>query len=127
MWYWLADIVVPLFTVGLGIRTKHKPPEQGKAIYRPKSAAKNQKTWDFASRKLGEFWFRVGVVLIVSVLLHRAFSKLDPMYITGINIAAALACLVAAFPVVDNALRRKFDEHGNEITEEQSQGSPRVH
>lgn len=117
MLYWFTDLIIPLFTTGLGTLTRHRPPEYGKSIlYRTKKARQNQRTWDFANRRLGEFWFKIGIVLIVSVLLHRAFSQLDPMYTTAINIAAALAGLIAAYPIVDRALQNHFDEEGRVIS-----------
>lgn len=117
MWYWFTDLVIPIFTTGLGVLTRHRPPDYGKSIlYRSPRSRTSKRTWDFANRRLGEFWFKVGIVLIASVLLHRAFSSLNPIYTTGINIAAALACLIAAYPVVERELQHNFDEDGNEKT-----------
>lgn len=115
MWYWFTDIIIPLFTTGLGILTKRRPPEYGKSVlHRTKRSRASKKTWDFTSRRLGELWFKIGIVLVVSVLLHRLFSNQNPVFISAINIAAALACLVAAFPIVERELRKKYDENGNE-------------
>lgn len=102
--------------MGLGTLTKRRPPDFGKSVlYRTKRSKQSLKTWDFANRRLGEFWFKIGIVLIVSVLLHRGFSQLHPVYTTAINIAAALAGLIAAYPIVDRALQNHFDEEGKEL------------
>lgn len=120
MWYWITDLVLPLLTTGVGTVTKRRPPEYNKSVlYRSKRSRASKKTWDFANRRLGEFWFKTGIVLTVSVLLHRAFSALDPMYITAINVAAACACFVAAFPIVERALTKKFDVNGEEVSSDE--------
>ena len=115
MWYWITDLIIPLFTMGFGTLTKRRPPNYGRSILRwSRRAMTSQKTWDYASRQLGEFWFKIGIVLVVWVLLHRAFSTLNPAYVSAINIASGLACLAAGLPVVERALRNEFDKDGNE-------------
>lgn len=121
MWFWITDLIIPLFTTGLGALTKRRPPEFGKSILaRSKRATASKKTWDFASRRLGDFWFKIGITLVVFVLLHRIFSNMDQMYVTAINISASLACLVAGFPIVERALNRNFDANGNEVSDTSS-------
>lgn len=113
MWFWIVDMALPALGTAFGALMKNHPPEYGRMGYNSKRAQESQESWEYAQRRVGEMWMKIGLCLIVFVLLHRAFSTLDPAYVTAIDIGASLACLAAVLPVVEKELEARFGPDGH--------------
>lgn len=111
MWYWVADMVVPTFGALFGNWLKKHPPRYGKSRwgYRSKRSQESAESWAYAHRRIGEMWVQVSLILIIAVVLNRLYSTLDPIYVTAIDIAAGIACLLAVLPVVEHELKRRSE------------------
>lgn len=110
MWYWIADMALPALGFTFGAALKKRPPEYGRSRrgYGSKRAQESKEAWEYAQRRLGEMWLKVGLCLIVFVALHTAFSTMAPEYVTAINVSASFACLAAVIPVLEKELVAVF-------------------
>lgn len=109
VWYWAADLVLPVLATVVGGIFRRHPPKYGKPGYKSRRAEQSAESWEYAQRRLGEMWLKVGIALIAAVIIHRVYSELDPVYVTAINVAAGIMCLLAAVPILEHELKEKFE------------------
>lgn len=115
----LCNLIVPVTMILLGrLFTKNPPKEISAAFgYRTNRSMKNQDTWDFAQRYMGEIWYKVGWALVLFAVLGQALTLLAPtmgamcmwsLVPTTVEIIVMLAAIIP----VERALKQNFDENG---------------
>ena len=125
--FWIFMLVfilmIPLLMLGFGKSFMKNPPTEINPGYgyRTAMSSKNQDTWDFAQRKMGEVWYKWGKILLIP-------SALPLLLVLGRDLATvgtvgAAICLWQLIPmlgsaaVVEWALKKSFDKHGKRKTE----------
>ena len=117
------DLLLPGVMIGFGREFMKNPPKEINPGYgyRTAMSSKNQDTWDFAQRKMGEVWYKWGKILLIP-------SALPLLLVLGRDLATvgtvgAAICLWQLIPmlgsaaVVEWALKKNFDKHGKRKTE----------
>lgn len=122
MGYWifmlLVDLLIPVIMIFTGRAFCKKAPKEINMLfgYRTAMSTKNMDTWHFAHEACGRFWYRWGLISLITVL---------PMFfVTGadvkiVGVLGAVICMVqmvpllAVIPVVEKKLRQTFDKDGN--------------
>lgn len=117
------DLLLPGVMIGFGREFMKNPPKEINPGYgyRTAMSSKNQDTWDFAQRKMGEVWYKWGKILLIP-------SALPLLLVLGRDLATvgtvgAAICLWQLIPmlgsaaVVEWALKKSFDKHGKRKTE----------
>ena len=125
--FWLFvlafDLLLPVVMIFFGREFMKNPPKEINPGYgyRTAMSSKNQDTWDFAQRKMGEVWHKWGKILLIP-------SALPLLLVLGRDLATvgtvgAAICLWQLIPmlgsaaVVEWALKKNFDKHGKRKTE----------
>ena len=125
--FWIFMLVfilmIPLLMLGFGKSFMKNPPTEINPGYgyRTAMSSKNQDTWDFAQRKMGEVWYKWGKILLIP-------SALPLLLVLGRDLATvgtvgAAICLWQLIPmlgsaaVVEWALKKSFDKHEKRKTE----------
>ena len=78
---------------------------------------KSQESWDFANRYSGKLMFRAGwmtlVVSLVVMLLILFRSETVVSIVSVVLVFCQLIPLLAVLPMVEQQLKKRFDEDGN--------------
>ena len=122
MWVFLlaCNLIAPVVMVLFGRRFIKNPPKErnGWYGYRTNRSMKNQETWDFAQRCMGEIWYKVGWALVLFAVLGQLLTLLAPtmgsmcMWSMAPMTVEIIVMLAAIIPV-ERALKQIFDENGN--------------
>ena len=117
------DLLLPGVMIGFGREFMKNPPKEINPGYgyRTAMSSKNQDTWDFAQRKMGEVWYKWGKILLIP-------SALPLLLVLGRDLATvgtvgAAICLWQLIPllgsaaVVEWARKKSFDKNGKRKTE----------
>ena len=117
------DLLLPGVMIGFGREFMKNPPKEINPGYgyRTAMSSKNQDTWDFAQRKMGEVWYKWGKILLIPSALPLLLVLGRDLSTVG-TVGAAI-CLWQLIPmlgsaaVVEWALKKNFDKHGKRKTE----------
>lgn len=125
--FWLFvlafDLLVPGVMIGFGREFMKNPPTEINPGYgyRTAMSSKNQETWDFAQKYMGEVWHRAGRVLLIPSVLPLLFVLGRDVGAVGmvgmIACGVQLAVMLASIAVVERALKKNFDKNGKRKTE----------
>ena len=80
--FWLFvlafDLLLPVVMIFFGREFMKNPPKEINPGYgyRTAMSSKNQDTWDFAQRKMGEVWYKWGKILLIPSALPLLFVPL---------------------------------------------------
>ena len=115
----IMDLLIPAIMLGLGAYFKKRAPKEINHVfgYRTCRSMKNEKTWAYAHKMLGKIWWRFGFLSLALCLPLFFFIKKG---VDAISAAGSVICLVQLVPIlfsivlVERALKKKFDENGNE-------------
>lgn len=115
------DLLLPGVMIGFGKEFMKNPPREINPGYgyRTAMSSKNQETWDFAQRYMGEVWYKAGKGLLIP-------SVLPLMFVLGrdvgtVGLVGMIACgvqlvvMLGSIAVVERALRKTFDKNGNRL------------
>lgn len=115
----ITTLITPVMMIIIGLIFKHKPPKVINSMtgYRSKLSMKNQDTWDYGNRCIGDLWFKLGIAMaIVSLLLTFLYIGKDKdtqgwilFSFTMIQLTLMLSTII----VVEFKLRKVFDKDGN--------------
>ena len=114
----VCSLLIPLvLIVGGYMMEKHPPKKINRDYgYRTRLSMKNKETWVFAHQICGKLWFRLGwPLLILSALVQLPFARAEENAIGILTVAleaGKAAVLLLSVPVVERALKRRFDENG---------------
>lgn len=115
-------LLVPLTMLVFGAYFSRRAPREINALfgYRTARSMKNEDTWRFAHRHIGQLWLWLGGVLLpLTVALMLLFWFLLPqtegvvalygLVIEGVQVVVLLLSILPT----ETALRRAFDENGD--------------
>lgn len=114
-----CDLLVPLVMVIGGWFMWKRPPKKvnGYVGYRTAMSMKNKDTWDFAQKKCGAIWCRVGLwMLPLTLLAHLPFAKSGEDAVSILSIVVIMVqivVLLCSIRPVEKSLRAAFDNNGN--------------
>lgn len=115
----VCNLLVPAVVIWYGRRFKKNPPRKVNTLfgYRTNRSMKNQETWDFAQRKMGDVWGRTGFVMLPPVVTCQALTlfcpTIDSMCLWSLPITVVeVALLLLSMVPVERALKKYFDENG---------------
>ena len=124
MWgFMLAmNLLIPAVMIGFGRVMEKKPPKKINGIYgyRTSRSMKNQDTWDFAQRYMGEVWWKWGWIMLPPVVLAQALTLLCPdvqsmcRWSLVPTVTEVVVMAFIYFPV-ERALKRNFDKDGKRL------------
>ena len=112
------DLLVPGVMIGFGKEFQKNPPTEINPGYgyRTAMSSKNQDTWDFAQKRMGEVWHKWGKALLVPSFVPLLFVLgrdvgtvgAGGMVICGVQ----LIVMLSSIGVTEHALRKNFDKDG---------------
>lgn len=120
-WFWMTvtSMLVPGIMMSVGAWMRKHPPKQINWVmgYRSTRSMKSQESWDFANRYSGKLMFRAGwmtlVVSLVVMLLILFRSETVVSIVSVVLVFCQLIPLLAVLPMVEQQLKKRFDEDGN--------------
>ncbi len=123
--FWLFvlafDLLLPVVMIFFGREFMKNPPKEINPGYgyRTAMSSKNQDTWDFAQKYMGEVWYRAGKVLLIPSVLPLLLVLGRDVGTVGkvgmIACGAQLVVMLGSILVVERALRKTFDKNGNRL------------
>ena len=111
----VTSMLVPLTMALIGALFRKNPPKRVNWFYgyRTAHSMKSQEAWDYANRRMGEVWWRTGLVVGGVSVLVATFRWRDletvSLWLLGFQLLAMLYTIV----VIERDLKRKFDSEGN--------------
>ena len=124
MWVFMLtmNLLIPAVMIGFGRMFMKKPPKKVNGFYgyRTSRSMKNQDTWDFAQRYMGEVWWKWGWIMSPPVALAQALTLLCPDVQSMCNwslVPTTVETVVLAVSIipVERALKRYFDKDGKRL------------
>ena len=123
MGFWLfmlaMILLIPVIMILFGKYFIKKTPKNINYLfgYRTNLSMKNEETWKFAHKHIGNIWFKWGLILLsvsVLALLFVIGKDEDTVGILGSVITIVqLVPIVASIILTEKALKKNFDEEGN--------------
>lgn len=123
-WFYmfLMTLLIPGVMLAFGHRFKTKgAPRKINFFYgyRTARAMKNRQTWEFAHKKLGEYWWWLGwpaLTVALAFMPHTALKGVEAITVTATGILGfQLLLLCVVLVPIERALKRNFDENGNPL------------
>lgn len=111
---WVINFIMPLGLILYGYLYKNKASKKVSNFFGYKTARTqiSQKTWEYANKRVGEIWIKLGIgfTAFVAILLLLVPSQREkPSFIV---IALAIILSITPFPIVEKELKVKFDNKG---------------
>lgn len=112
------DLLIPLLMLGFGKSVMKNPPTEINPGYgyRTAMSSKNQDTWDFAQKYMGEVWYKWGRVLLIPSAVPLLFvlgRDVGFVGTAGIVICGVqLIVMLSSIGVTERALKKNFDKNG---------------
>ena len=119
----VCNMIVPLLMIIAGILMYKKPPKNINGIigYRTSMSKKNMNTWKFAHEYCGRLWIVIGIALsVVAAVAQIPFAECNDAVIGNMSVVLELveiAVMIGSIFRVEKALKKKFDNDGNERNE----------
>lgn len=122
-WFFMEFMLLltPCIMIVFGKNFKNNPPDKINWIYgyRTKMSMKNQDTWIFAHKKMGNLWFSIGKTMaIISIVCTLPFMSSNNQIVgsvVGILMIIQVSLLIIPIFFVEKALRKNFDNDGKRI------------
>lgn len=112
------DLLVPGVMIGFGKEFQKNPPTEINPGYgyRTAMSSKNQDTWDFAQKRMGEVWHKWGKALLLPSFVPLLFvlgRDVGTVGAVGMVICGVqLIVMLSSIGVTEHALRKNFDKDG---------------
>lgn len=112
-------IPVTLFILGIFFTVKPVTKINNLAGHRTKYSKLNQQTWDYAQRRMAKTYLIIGamytiVSAIVNIILFKYGIKVDKLWFAvGVIVSVQCTAPLIEYVLVENGLKRKFDQNGN--------------
>ena len=112
------DLLVPGVMIGFGKEFQKNPPAEINPGYgyRTAMSSKNQDTWDFAQKRMGEVWHKWGKALLVPSFVPLLFvlgRDVGTVGAVGMVICGVqLIVMLSSIGVTEHALKKNFDKNG---------------
>ncbi len=125
-WFFMLmmALLTPVLMLGFGNWALKGGPNEinGLLGYRTPMSMKNEDTWRFAHKMMGEVWLRWGAMMLpvsAAIMLMVIGKEMDIVAMVGGALAMLqLIPLVGSIVPVERALRKTFDKDGNRLAEE---------
>ena len=109
-------ILIPAVMLGFGYFWKRKPPNKVNSAYgyRTKRSMSSRAAWAYAHEVCARIWryfgaFLLGLTLILIVLMFILCRTVDEVgYLGSIVVFIQIIPLIAAIPITEHALKKKF-------------------
>lgn len=77
-----CNLVVPLLMIGVGRMMMKHPPKTINMVfgYRTSRSMKNQEAWDFAQVYCRKLWWKIGWIMLPTLIVERAIAKTFRIY-----------------------------------------------
>ena len=117
------DLLIPGVMIGFGREFQKNPPTEINPGYgyRTTMSSKNQDTWDFAQKYMGELWYRAGRWLLIPSVLPLLLvlgRDVGTVGMAGLAVSGVqLVVMLGTILVVERALKKNFDKNGKRKTE----------
>lgn len=117
------DLLIPLLMLGFGKSFMKNPPTEINPGYgyRTTMSSKNQDTWDFAQKYMGEVWYKAGRVLLIPSIIPLLFvlgRDVGTVGMAGLVVSGVqLIVMLSSIGVTERALKKNFDKNGKRKTE----------
>ena len=117
------DLLIPGLMIGFGKEFQKNPPTEINPGYgyRTTMSSKNQDTWDFAQKYMGELWYRAGRWLLIPSVLPLLLvlgRDVGTVGMAGLAVSGVqLVVMLGTILVVERALKKNFDKNGKRKTE----------
>lgn len=116
-------LLVPGVMIFFGREFMKNPPSEINPGYgyRTSMSSKNQDTWNFAQKRMGEVWYQAGRVLVVPTAV--ALLSVLGQDVGTVGMAGMIACgvqlvvMLGSIAATERALRKNFDKNGKRKTE----------
>ena len=114
IFFWAVDLLIPIVMIVLGFLLNKKPPKKINYLrgYRTKGSMKSLETWDYANKRIGELWWKIGFVLLVIIVISKLITPVVDEYLSIIHSIVGLIAMIIGIPFVEKELKDKFDENG---------------
>ncbi len=120
-WFFMLAMVllIPAIMILFGRYFIKKAPKNINYLfgYRTNLSMKNEKTWEFAHKHIGNIWYKWGWVLLPASVLALVFvigKDEDTIGTLGTIITIVqLLPILASIVLTEKALKANFDEEGN--------------
>ena len=118
---YISNMGIPVILLIIGICFTVKPTGKINNLsgHRTKYSKLNQQTWDYAQKTMGRTYLIVGAIYtiisaLVNIILFKRGIKGDDLWL-AVGIVVLLQCTapLIEYLVVENGLKRRFDENGN--------------
>lgn len=113
-----SNLLIPVILIGFGSLFKNSTPVSINALfgYRTRRSTKNQETWEFANKLWGKLAWKWGIWTLIGTIaaMIAVFPASDDV-ITNVGMIVMflqLGVILLTIPVVENALKKEFDENG---------------
>ena len=110
-------LLTPAIMLGIACGWKKHPPEKINGIYgyRTKRSMASQAAWDFAHQYCSRLWLRWGGALCAASVLAALLAWRQTWFYEAVCVVgtAQVVVLLLSIPVVERALRARFDRDGN--------------
>ena len=112
------DLLIPGVMIDFGKEFQKNPPTEINPGYgyRTAMSSKNQDTWDFAQKRMGEVWHKWGKALLVPSFVPLLFvlgRDVGTVGAVGMVICGVqLIVMLSSIGVTEHALRKNFDKDG---------------
>lgn len=132
MGFWIfmtcMALLIPGILIALGSVFQKAAPMEINCLYgyRTSLSMKSKETWEFANRMFGRLAYRVGWILTpisLAVMLLTLFRS-DELVGTAASILVTLQLipLLGIIPIVERAMRKKFNADGSPKEEQNEKG-----
>lgn len=117
------DLLIPLLMLGFGKSFMKNPPTEINPGYgyRTAMSSKNQATWDFAQKYMGEVWYQAGRWLLIPSAVPLLFvlgRDVGTVGMVGLVVSGVqLIVMLSSIGVTERALKKNFDKNGKRKTE----------
>jgi hypothetical protein len=81
--------------------------------YRTKRSMISQGTWDYANRRTGQLWFKIGITLLAVITISKFFIPIPAEKLSLIHTGVSLIGLFVSIPIIERELKMNFDRYGN--------------
>ena len=115
----LSVLLIPAVMLVFGRMFAQKAPGKINMTfgYRTARSMKNRDTWDFAHKKIGALWTKLGAVMLPLSVIAMLPARGKGEDFTGLWACAILLLqmlpMIGSIFFVEKALRESFDEQGN--------------
>ncbi len=111
IFFWIVDLLIPFTMIVLGLVFKKRPPKKINWVYgyRTTRSMKSQAAWDYAHKRIGGLWIKIGIALLLLITCSKLLEPIAKEYLSLIHAGLGIFALIIGIPIVEKELKDKFD------------------